>query len=31
MREPGRLADAHVRPARRPAHTPERTPAKDPS
>jgi hypothetical protein len=31
MREPARLADAHVRPARRPAHAPERAPAKDPS
>jgi hypothetical protein len=31
MREPGRLADAHSRPARRPAHAPERTPERIPS
>jgi hypothetical protein len=31
LREPGRLADAHPRPARRPAHAPERTPTHDPS
>jgi hypothetical protein len=31
MREPGRLADAHSRPARRPAHAPERTPERTPS
>jgi hypothetical protein len=31
MREPGRLADAHPRPARRPAHAPERTPERTPS
>jgi hypothetical protein len=31
MREPGRLADAHRRPARRPAHAPERAPDKTPS
>ena len=30
LREPGRLADVHDRPARRPAHAPERTPAHDP-
>jgi hypothetical protein len=31
MREPGRLADGHERPARRPAHAPERTPQRTPS
>jgi hypothetical protein len=31
MREPGRLADGHPRPARRPAHAPERTPQRTPS
>jgi hypothetical protein len=31
LREPGRLADAHPRPARRPAHAPERTPAREPA
>jgi hypothetical protein len=28
LREPGRIADAHPRPARRPDHAPERTPAR---
>jgi hypothetical protein len=31
LREPGRIADAHPRPARRPAHEPERTPAREPA
>jgi hypothetical protein len=31
MREPGRLADAHPKPARRPAHAPTRTPTREPS
>jgi hypothetical protein len=31
MREPGRLADGHPRPARRPAHAPERAPDRTPS
>jgi hypothetical protein len=29
MREPGKLADAHPRPARRPAHAPERAPVRE--
>jgi hypothetical protein len=29
LREPGRLADGHPRPARRPAHAPEREPARE--
>jgi hypothetical protein len=31
LREPGRIADAHPRPARRPAHTPERAPVREPA
>lgn len=31
LREPGRIADAHPRPARRPAHAPERTPVREPA
>ncbi|HEV7494360.1 hypothetical protein [Baekduia sp.] len=31
LREPGRIADAHPRPARRPAHAPERTPVHEPA
>jgi hypothetical protein len=30
LREPGRLADGHPRPARRPAHAPRREPVRDP-
>ena len=29
LREPGRLADAHPRPARRPEHAPTRVPARE--
>jgi hypothetical protein len=29
LREPGRLADGHPRPARRPEHVPERVPARE--
>ena len=31
LREPGRIADVHPRPARRPAHAPERTPVHEPA
>jgi hypothetical protein len=31
LREPGRIADGHPRPARRPAHAPERTPVREPA
>ena len=31
LREPGRLADAHPRPARRPEHLPERAPERVPA
>ena len=30
LREPGRLADGHPRPARRPAHAPRREPVREP-
>ena len=30
LRAPGRIADAHPRPARRPAHASERTPVREP-
>jgi hypothetical protein len=30
LRQPGRLSDAHPRPARRPAREPERAPAREP-
>jgi hypothetical protein len=29
LREPGRIADAHPRPARRPRHAPERSPQRE--
>jgi hypothetical protein len=29
LREPGRIADGHPRPARRPEHAPERVPARE--
>jgi hypothetical protein len=31
LREPARVADAHLRPARRPAHPPERVPERTPA